>query len=88
MPLLLTFLLGVANFGLHKAVLESHHPLLGAVPRYFLLMGGKASLALEFAMLLGAMLLIAQGSSGWAWFYAGYTAVNGASAWLILTGRV
>ena len=27
--LLFTFLLGVLNFGLHKAVLESGHPLLG-----------------------------------------------------------
>ena len=50
--------------------------------------GGKFSLALEFAMLLGAALLVGQGAQGWAWFYALYSAVNAASAWLILSGRI
>jgi hypothetical protein len=34
------------------------------------------------------MLMVSGGSAGWAWFYAGYSAVNSASAWLILSGRV
>lgn len=59
MALFLTFLFGVANFGLHKAVLESRHRLLGAVPPLFRPLGGKASLMVEFAVLLGAMLLAA-----------------------------
>lgn len=88
MPLFLTFLLGIANFILHKAVLDSRHPLMAAMPWFYNLLGGRGSLAVEFAMLLGALLLIAQGSSGWAWFYAAYTAVNALSAWLILTRRV
>ena len=36
--LLVTFLLGIVNFAVHQAVLESGHPLLGRMPqdvRYF-----------------------------------------------------
>ena len=88
MGLILVFLLGMGNFAVHKAVLESEHPLLGRVPFFFNLLGGRFSLYIEFAMLLGAMLLVAKGSWGWALFYAVYTMVNGISAWLILTRRV
>ena len=88
MGLILVFLLGMGNFAVHKAVLDSEHPLLGRVPFFFNLLGGRFSLYIEFAMLLGAMLLVAKGSWGWALFYAVYTAVNGISAWLILTRRV
>ena len=42
----------------------------------------------EFAMLVGTMLMIASGASGWAWFYAAYSGMNFASAWLILSGRI
>lgn len=88
MGLIVVFLLGMGNFAAHKAVLESEHPLLGRVRFFFSLLGGRFSLTLEFAMLLGAMLLVAQGSWGWVLFYAVYTGVNAASAWLILSGRV
>ena len=54
--LLATFLLGIANFALHKAVLESGHPLLGRMP-FMNMLGPRASLAAEFLVLLGAMLL-------------------------------
>ena len=86
--LLFTFLLGVLNFGLHKAVLESRHPLLGRMPRFVHLLGGKGSLVVEFLLLLGAMLLAGTGSAGWAWAYAGYSLFNALAAWLILTRRV
>lgn len=88
MGLILTFLLGIGNFAVHKAVLESDHPLLGRVPWFFHLLGGRFSLAVEFIMLLGALLMVQQGSVVWAWFYAGYSLVNLASAWLILTRRI
>jgi hypothetical protein len=88
MALFVTFLLGIANFVLHQAVLESRHPLLRLVPWFFHQLGGKAGLIVEFAILLGALLLVAGGAMVWAVFYAGYTAVNAASAWLILSGRV
>lgn len=88
MVLTLLFLLGVANFALHKAVLESGHPLLGQVPRYVHLLGGKFGLWVEFLLLLGSMLMVAHGSLGWAWGYAIYSAVNVVSAWMILTRRI
>jgi hypothetical protein len=73
---------------MHKAVLESGHPLLGKVPWFFHMLNGRFSLAVEFTMLLAAMLMAAHGSSTWAWGYAFYSVLNGLSAWLILTGRV
>ena len=85
--LLVTFLLGIANFALHKAVLESGHPLLGRMP-FMNMLGPPASLAAEFLVLLGAMLLVGNGTVLWAWAYFGYTAFNALAAWLILTRRV
>ena len=88
MVIALLFILGVSNFAMHKAVLESGHPLLGQVPWFLHLLGGRLGLAVEFLMLLGSMLMVSQGSPGWAWGYAAYTLLNAVSAWLILSGRV
>ena len=88
MAVFLVFLLGIGNFAAHKAVIESHHPILAQVPWFFTLLGGRFSLLVEFAMLAGTMLMIAGGSSGWAWFYAAYSGMNFVSAWLILSGRI
>ncbi len=84
----LILILGVANFALHKAVLESGHPLLGRVPWFVHLLGGRISLATEFLLLLAALLLTSQGLVVWAWGYLAYTAFNAAAAWLILSNRV
>ena len=51
MGLWFVFLLGIGNFAAHRAVLESRHPLLAEIPWFF----GRFSLAVEFAMLLGAI---------------------------------
>ena len=88
MGLILLFILGIGNFAAHQAVLQSRHPLLGQVPFFFHLLGGRFSLIVEFLMLLGAMLMVSQGSWGWALFYGAYTAVNVIAAWLILSRRV
>jgi hypothetical protein len=88
MSLVLVFVLGIANFAMHRAVLESGHPLLGQVPWFVHLLGGRVTLATEFLLLLAAMLVAA---TGWPWvalLYAGYTALNALGAWLILSGRV
>lgn len=84
--LLLTFLLGVGNFALHKAVLESSHPLLRRMPS--LVLGGRASLLAEFIVLLGALLLVGNGYARWALAYLCYTAFNAVAAWLILSRRI
>lgn len=88
MAILVLFVLGIANFAVHKAVLESGHPLLVQVPGFFRVVGGRFSLAAEFVMLLGAMLMVSDGSAGWAWFYGLYSLIHVFSAWLILSGRI
>ena len=89
MPLVLViFVLGVANFAMHKAVLESGHPLVGQMPAIVHKLGGRITLAAEFVLLLGAMLLVAAGHAGWCWTYLGYTALNAVAAWLILGRRI
>jgi hypothetical protein len=88
MAIVTLFLLGVVNFAMHKAVLESGHPLLGQVPWFVHMLGGRFSLVVEFLMLLGAMLMVAEGAFGWAWGYAIYSVINGLSAWLILSRRI
>lgn len=88
MNLFIAFLLGVANFAAHRAVLESDHPILARMPGFYHIGGGRFGLGLEFAILTGAMLMIAGGSATWGWFYALYSAVNLGSAWLLLTGRI
>jgi hypothetical protein len=86
--IIIAFLCGIANFALREAVLESRHPLLGQAPWFVHLLGGKTGLVVEFVMLLGSMLMIAGGSSGWLWGYATYSLVNCLSAWLILSRRI
>ena len=88
MAIFTLFLLGIANFAMHKAVLESGHPLLGRVPWTVQMLRGQGSLVVEFLMLLGAMLMVDQGSLAWAFGYAIYSVINALSAWLILSGRI
>ena len=86
--LIVTFLLGIGNFALHRAVLESGHPLVDQAWWFFGTRRLRISLLLEFAVLIGVMMMAANGASGWVWFYAGYSALNAISAWLIFSGRV
>ena len=88
MVLFVLFFLGIVNFAMHKAVVESGHPLLGRSAWFLHMLGGRFSLAVEFLMLLGAMLMSYQGAVGWAWGYAAYSLLNAISVWLILTRRV
>ena len=82
------FGLGVVNFALHSAVLKSGHPLVEQMPDLFRALGGRLSLVAEFLVLLAAMLLAANGWSALVWAYAGYSALNGVSAWAILKRRI
>ncbi len=81
-------LLGVGNFALHRAVLESGHPMIGQVPGFVQTLGGRLSLVAEFLVLLAAALLAANGWPMLAWAYFGYSALNAIAAWLILTNRI
>jgi hypothetical protein len=82
------FTLGVVNFALHSAVLDSGHPLVQQMPGFVRLLGGRLTLLAEFLVLLAAMLLAANGWAGLVWAYGGYSALNALSAWLILSGRM
>lgn len=82
------FILGIANFALNRAVFLSGHPLLSRLPRSSQVLGQRAALVSEFAVLFFALLLSVEGWPGFAWAYGGYTAFNAAAAWLILNGRV
>ena len=81
-------ILGVANFALHHAVLERGHPLADQMPEFLAVLGGRLTLAAEFAVLLAALLLAANGWPELAWAYLAYSALNGMAAWLILSRRV
>lgn len=87
MALALVFLLGIANFAMHRAVLDSGHPILGQIAWLFRPLGGRLSLIVEFMLLTGSMLVVASGGEGWVWGYGFYTLANALSAWLILSGR-
>ena len=86
--LIVTAFLGIANFAMHKAVLESGHALMEQMR--WMRAGGSLSISLvmEFALLVGALLAIDHGWAGTAFAYGAYTALNAISAWLILSNRV
>ena len=88
MMLVPIFLLGVANFAMHKAVLASGHPLLRTSAWFAAALGGKASLLTEFAVLLAAMFLADKGYPGVVWAYAAYSGLNAVAAWLIVSRRM
>ena len=87
MIIVLTFLLGIGNFAMHKAVLDSRHPMLAQMP-WLGLLGGRFGFAIEFFLLIGALLLAVSGQPAWGWAYFAYSALNGVAGWLILSRRV
>ncbi len=88
MYLLACFFLGIGNFALHKAVIESGHPFVEDSKLYFgRHFGRHGSYWLEFAVLAGAMIL-SHGGTTWATLaYMAYTAVNAVAAWMLLSGK-
>lgn len=85
---LITFLLGIANFAINRAVFESGHPLFARLPAISRTFGRRAALGSEFAVLFFALLLSVRGWPGYAWAYAAYSACNAGAAWLILSRRI
>jgi hypothetical protein len=89
MTLLFCFFLGIANFAMHRAVVESGHPFVEDSKLYFgRHLGRHGSYALEFAILAGAMVFAGSGSFLVAGFYAAYSAFNGLATWMLLSGRI
>lgn len=88
MSVVAIFVLGIANFAMHRAVLESGHAILRSLPRGAWRGRVPLTMALEFALLLAALLAVASGRGGWGWVYALYTLLNLAGGWLILRNRI
>jgi hypothetical protein len=88
MALIVLFFLGVGNFAMHRAVVNSGHPMLMRAPWATHRMGGWFGLGMEYLMLLACMTMTDHGSQGWVWGYGLYTATNGLAAWLILSRRI
>lgn len=88
MAILIIFLLGVGNFALHRAIMESGHPLLDQMPWFYHAISSRLSLVVEFLMLLGGLLLASEGIVWGALGYLAYSLLNAISAWLLLSGRV
>ena len=89
-PMFLTicFILGIANFSMHKAVAESGHPIVEETKRTFgRHFGPYGSYAIELALLIGAMWLAHAGSLWVLLLYAAYTAINGVATWLLLSNK-
>jgi hypothetical protein len=82
------FLLGIVNFALNRAVFESGHPMFARLPQPSRVLGRRAALVSEFAVLFFALLLSVEGWPAFAWAYAAYTVCNGVAAWLILGRRL
>lgn len=86
--LFIIFVFGVVNVAVHKAVLESGHPLieqLGWARRVVIV---PVSLWFEFAVLLAALAFAHNGWGGAVLAYGGYTVFNAISGWFVLTGRL
>ncbi|NVD44485.1 hypothetical protein [Qipengyuania atrilutea] len=88
MVIFVMFALGIGNFAIHKAVLQSGHPMLREIKALTGAARGHFTFVAEFAWLLAAMLLAGNGWAGVAWIYALYSGLNLATGWLILTRRI
>ena len=53
----LVFLLGIANFALHRAAVESGHPLLGMIRESSRLFAPRVTYGVEFVLLVAALML-------------------------------
>ncbi len=89
MLLIICFLLGIANFAMHKAVIDSDHPFVHDSKLYFgRHIGPYGSYIIEYILLLGTLYFAHNGSIIIPICYLGYTLFNALAAWLLLSGRV
>jgi len=84
MLLVITFLMGIGNFALQRAVVERLGPALQVMPVLIRTHAATILFLAEFILLVGAMWEVNQGRSGWAFAYLGYTALNVSVGWSIL----
>lgn len=86
-PIIFMFALGIANFAMHKAVMESGHPAIQSTRVAFeKATGGWGGYVLEYTILLAAMSFVHIGYMAALGAYIGYTALNAVAAWILLKG--
>ncbi|MCC6942074.1 MAG: hypothetical protein IT551_10765 [Novosphingobium sp.] len=88
MAILITFLLGICNFALHHAIMDSGHPLLGKMPWFYHALGGRFTMIVEFMLLFAALMFAADDVVSGPIAYVIYSVLNSFSAYLILTNKV
>jgi hypothetical protein len=89
MAMLFCFFMGIANFAMHRAVLESRHPFVEDTKLYFgQHIGRNTSYVLEYLVLTAAMLFAFDGSIFALALYIGYTSMNAIAAYMLTNGRV
>ena len=88
MYIIVIFLCGVGNFAMHKAMLESDHPLIAEARGSFRrTLGPYGSYVLEFIMLAAALIFAKMGMVSSVIFYAIYTVANCAAAYILFSNK-
>ncbi len=86
MYILFIFFCGIANFAMHKAMMESSHPMITEARAGFSkFLGPYGSYILEFIILALTMIFTNMGMVSAVIFYTIYTLANGAAAWVLFS---
>lgn len=89
MATILIVFCGIINFALHRATMESAHPMAVQMRALFQgFMRGYGSYLLEYLILLSALSFAALGYTIALPAYIVYTGMNGLAGWAILTGKI
>ncbi|MEO9601460.1 hypothetical protein [Parasphingorhabdus sp.] len=88
MYIFIVFICGIANFAMHKAMLESDHPIMAEARGGFRkVLGPYGSYILEFFMLVATMIFANMNMLTAVIFYFVYTLANCAAAWVLLFNK-
>ena len=82
------FLMGIANFALHRAVLAARGTVPDQMQDIWPRRAGRFTFPVEFAVLLAALFFAFEAESWVLLAYGIYTAANAVAAWFILTRRM
>lgn len=84
MQLWIVFGFGIANFYMHRAVMEGDGPMFAEIAATIRRIGGRwGGYALEFVLLVGALWFARRGGAAAAIVYGGYTVLNVAGYYMI-----
>ena len=88
MQIFIVFICGIANFAMHKAMMESNHPMIAEARGSFTkFLGPHGSYILEFIMLALTMIFADMGILTALIFYGLYTLAKFAAAYFIYRDR-